>query len=74
MAYYENLGVKDISDSRRFWKMVKLLFSDKIQNPGNIAVLEGDELVSDDGKIAKVLNDYFVNITAGLEISEMRRI
>ena len=57
--YYGNLDVKDISDNRKFWKTVKPLFSDKIQTPGNITLLEDDELVSDDEKIAKLLNDYF---------------
>ena len=49
--------------------MVKLLFSDKIQSPGSIPLLEGDELVSDGKKFAEILNEYFVNITASLEIS-----
>ena len=31
--------------------------------------LEGDELVADDKKVAEILNEYFVNITASLEIS-----
>ena len=51
--------------------MVKPLFSDKIQP--NITLLEGDELVSDDKRVAENLNDYFVNITASLEISEVEQ-
>ena len=50
---------------------MKPLVSDKIQTPGNITLLEGDGLISDDRKIAKILDDYFVNITAGLEIAEI---
>ena len=34
-------------------------------------MLEGEELISDDKKVAKILNDYFVNIIASLEISEV---
>ena len=67
--YYGNLDLKDISDNRKFWKTVKPLFSDKIQTPGSITLLEGDELVSDDKKVAEILNEFFVNITASLEIS-----
>ena len=51
------------------FKTVKPLFSDKIQTPGSITLLEGDELVSDDKKVAEILNGYFVNITASVEIS-----
>ena len=63
--------MKNISDNRKFWKTVKPLFSDKIQTPGSITLLEGDELVSEDKKVAEILNDYFVKITARLEISEV---
>ena len=46
-------------------------FSDKIQTPGSITLLEGNELVSDDKKVAEILSDYFVNITGSLKISEI---
>ena len=65
--------MKDISDNRKFWKTVKPLFSDKIQTPGSITLLEGDELVSDDKKVAKILKAYFVNITASLKISGVEK-
>ena len=48
-------------------------FSDKFQTPGNITLLEGDELISDDEKIAKILNDYFVDVTAGWKIAEVEQ-
>ena len=51
----------------------KAPFSDKIQTPGNITLLEGDEPVFQDEKVAEILNDYFVNITAGLEASELEQ-
>ena len=52
---------------------MKHSFSDKIQAPGNITLLEGDKLISDDEKIAKILNCYFVTITAGFEIAEIEQ-
>ena len=69
--YYGNLHLKYISDNREFCRKVKPLFSDKIQAPGSISLIEGNELVSDDRKVAEILNDYFVNITASREISEV---
>ena len=68
---YGILDLKDISDNRKFWKTVKPLFSDKIRTPGSITLLESEELISDDKQVAEVLNDYFINITASLEISEV---
>ena len=73
LDYYGNLDVKDISDNRKFWKTVKPLFSDKFQTPGNITLLEDDELVSGDEKIAKIIKDYFVNITAEVDIAEIEK-
>ena len=68
--YCGNLDLEDISDNRKFRKTVKPLFSDKIQTPGNTTLLEGDALVSGDRRVAEILNNYFINITASLEISE----
>ena len=68
--YYRNLHLKDISDNRKFWRKIKPLFSDKIETTGSITLPEGNELVSDK-EVAELLNDYFVNITASLEISEV---
>ena len=69
--YCGNLQLKDISDNINFWRKLKPLFSDKIQIPGSITLIDGYELVSDDKKVAEILNDYFVIITASLEISEV---
>ena len=62
--------LKDISDNRKFWRKVQPLFSDEIQTPGSITLTEGNELASDDKKVAEILTDNFVNTTASLEISE----
>ena len=34
--YYENLDLKDLSDNRKFWAIVKPLFSNKIKPAENI--------------------------------------
>ena len=50
------------------------LSNNKCNEPHNkITLLEDDELVSDDEKISKILNDSFVNITAGLTIAEIEK-
>ena len=56
--------------SRKFWKSVKPLFSDKIQAPSKIALLENEVLVTDDKEVAEIFNEYFVNITDSLGIIE----
>ena len=68
-SYYARLDPKTVSDSKKFWKTVKPLFSSKIQSASCITLLEKDIVESDEGKVAEITNNYFVNITETLGIS-----
>ena len=61
--YFNKINVKKVHDSKTFWKSVKPFFSNKGLNSNNILLVEGDEKVNDDGKIATIMNRYFINIT-----------
>ena len=56
--------------NKRFWKSVKPLFSNKIQSSSCVALLENGVVESDQGKVAEILNNYFVNITGTLGIAD----
>ncbi len=56
-------------DNRKFWKTVKPVFTDKVQVSLSITLIENDEMVTDDLKIAGIFNKYFANITQDLEIT-----
>ena len=58
-AYYSNLNVKDIVDSKKSWKTVKNFFSDKLNNFENISLIENGNLLTDDFEIAETFNKYF---------------
>ena len=66
--YYKTLNIKYLADNRNFWKTVKPLFSDKIQAPSKIALLENEVLVTDDKEVAEIFNEYFVNKADSLGI------
>ena len=68
-SYYAQLDPKVVSDNKRFWKTVKPLFSNKIQSSSFITLLENGVVESDEGKVAEILNNYFVNITETLGIA-----
>ena len=68
-SYYARLDRKTVSDNKKFWKTVKLLFSNKIQSASCITLLENDVVESDEGKVAEIMNNYIVNITETLGIS-----
>ena len=68
-SYHAQLDPKVVSDTKKFWKTVKLLFSNKIQSTSCIALLENDIVESDEGKVAEIMNNCFVNITETRGIS-----
>ena len=48
---------------------MKPLFSNKIQSTSCIKLLENDVVESDEGKVAEIMNNYFVNTIETLGIS-----
>ena len=66
--YYNNLDVKKITDSRKFWKTTKPFFSDKGVGKTEITLVEGDEIAQDDSGFANILGDFFSNSVRGLNI------
>ena len=47
-SYYENLDLKDITDSNKFWVTIKPLFSKKIKSTENITLEENGKIISND--------------------------
>ena len=71
MNYYKNLDTTTVNDNRKFWRTVKPLFSDKVQVPTSLTLLENNNLISNDEEVAEVFNNYFANITDALGIKEI---
>ena len=46
--YYANLNQKNVVDNRNFWKTIKSLLSNKIKSSGNICLVEGKKVVTND--------------------------
>ena len=61
--------MSDISDNKKFWKNVKPIFGNKSKGNKTIALKEGNEVITDDGKFAQTFNEYFVNIVSSLGIT-----
>ena len=56
---YYNLDLRKTTDNRKFWNTVKPLLSNKGKNSQKISLKE-EEIVTDDIKIANVLNEHFI--------------
>ena len=69
--YYNSLNKKDVSDFKTFWT-VKPFLSDKIVSKEQILLVENDEIISEDNKIAESLNSFFSNIAKNLKIPGYR--
>ena len=57
--YYEDLRLSDANDNKKFWKTLKPLFGNKIKCKSQIALAEGNNLVTDDKVLAKSFNKFF---------------
>ena len=60
--FFGQLDMKHLNDSRKFWKIIKPFFSDKGMNSNKMMIIEKDKLLSEEGSIAEVMNNYFVDM------------
>ena len=63
--------MSDINDNNKFWETVKSIFGNKNTGNKTIALEEGNEVITDDGKFALIFNKYFVNIVPTLGITSI---
>ena len=68
--YFQNLNIGSIIDSKKFWKTVKPHFSNKDKQHAKIILVEKDEIISDNNKVAEIMNDYFVNTKKNIDTPE----
>ena len=73
-AYYSNLKVKDVVDSKKFWKIIKSFFSDKSSNSENISLIENGNLLTDDFEIAETFNKYVQNLVPNLYLKVLSNL
>ena len=53
-------------DNKKFWQIVKPLFSNKVKAKTTIKLVENNEMIDDEIEFAKLFNEYFVNIVKKL--------
>ena len=70
--YFNNIDIKSVSDTKKFWKMIKPYFSNKGLNSNKIFLSEKGRLIKDPAAIATTMNDYFVNITETIGLKQFQ--
>ena len=68
--YYNNLNLNKITDNRKFWQTIKPFFSDKGTFRKTISLIENDNIISVDEKVANIFNDYFSNAVKNIQIKK----
>ena len=66
--YYQNIKMDDFNDNKKYWKIVKPIFTNKGSKSSKFILVEKEEILSDTAKISEIMNDYFVNVTKDLDI------
>ena len=67
---FETLNINEITDNRKFWKTIKLFFTDKCKTGNNNILTEKNETLSDNKKISNTFNEYFTTITKDVTLRE----
>ena len=63
--YFLKLNVKDLADNKKFWKSIKPFFSNKGLNSHKLMLREKD---TEEKALATLMNKWFVNIRADLDV------
>ena len=71
--FFNNISTHDITDNKMFWKIVKPLFTDKIQTKSKITLIEkkvvsgvgqeqipSEKVISEDQAVADVFNKFLL--------------
>ena len=67
--FYSNLGPKNITDNKTFWKTMKpFFFTNKSILKSTLTIIDNDKITSEDNEVAEVLNTFFEKAVWSLEI------
>ena len=56
--HFANFDINSVSDNRKFSQNVKPLFSNKVKTKTTAKLIENDETIDNEIKIAKMFNEY----------------
>ena len=64
------MNINKVVDNKSFWKIVKPFLSNKTISSEKITLIDDDELITDEQKVANSLNDFFSSIVTNLNLPE----
>ena len=67
--YYNNLDIKVLDDNKKFWQSIKPLLSNKQKSlQKDITIVDKDNIISKNSKVAEKLNNIFIDAVKNLDI------
>ena len=77
--YFNNLNIKSVTDSKKFWSTVKPFFSDKKSQENRITLVElkenyPEKIISNEKEISETFNHYFIDIANNLGLHQNSEI
>ena len=64
--YYERLDLNNVTDDKKFWKTVKTFLPDKVTTFPKMSLIENDDIISDESKVANSFSNFFANVIHSL--------
>ena len=55
--YFDNLDLSNVTDNKKVWETVRLLFTDKGMIHDKIILVEDDKIISENEQISQSLNN-----------------
>ena len=68
--YYGNLDNSIFSDNKKFWEVMKPLFSEKQKVMRKMILIDDDKVISNDDEIAEKMNNFFITAVSKLSIED----
>ena len=69
--YYEKLDLNKFTDNKEFWKTIKPFLSDKVTTFSKISLIDNNEVISEEPKIASMFSNFFENAVNSLGIKKI---
>ena len=67
--YYNDLDLSNVTDNKKFCKMIRSLLANKVTAKNKITPNENSQSINGDQKIAKIFTSLFVNTASILKIA-----
>ena len=72
--YYSQLNLNNITDNKKFWNVMRPLFSNKGGIKDDIVLVKDDKIISGDIEVAQTFNDFFEKAVNSLDIRENKSL